>query len=87
MLIAGIGIFAGLTLVIKKPASATGGSMVLITGLMPVLTLYDVIHTIVVYGNEYIAFPLSLIFLSLLIVPMVLSSTGGVLVLRGHHSS
>jgi len=86
-LIAGIGVLAGLFTAIKKPRSKRGGAVVLITGLVPVLTLYDIIRTVVVYGSKYISYPSSLIFLLLLVIPMMLSSTSGALLLGGRHPS
>lgn len=82
MLIAGIGVIAGLVISTKRSTAKRGVIIVLIAGLLPVLVLYDVVHTIVAYGNEYISFPLSLVFLLLLVVPMALSTISGTLALR-----
>lgn len=54
MLIAGVGVISGLAISIKGSAAKRGGTIVLITGLLPVLVVYDVVHTIVSYGNRYV---------------------------------
>ena len=82
MLMAGIGVFAGLLIVIKKLNTKRGGLVVLITGLLPVLVLYDIVHTVVAYGSTYISFPLAIIFILLLAIPMILSSISGILIMN-----
>jgi hypothetical protein len=82
MLMAGIGVFAGLLILIKKSNTKRGGLVVLITGLLPVLVLYDIIHTVVAYGSTYISFPLAIIFILLLAIPMIPSSISGILIMN-----
>ncbi|MDG7034958.1 MAG: hypothetical protein JRM78_01910 [Nitrososphaerota archaeon] len=86
MLMAGIGVFAGLMIAIKKSNAKRGGLVVLITGLLPVLVLYDIVHTVVAYGSTYISFPLAIIFILLLVIPMILSSISGTLIMRSQRN-
>jgi hypothetical protein len=81
MLIAGIGVFAGLIIAIRKSNTKRGGSVVLIAGLLPVLVLYDIIHTVLAYGSTYISFSLTFIFILLLLIPMAISSVSGILII------
>ncbi len=82
MLIAGIGIIVGLALLRGRPGSLPGSVVIIVAGLVPLAVLYDVARTIIVYGGEYIPFPLSLIYLLLIILPMALSMVSGVTLSR-----
>ncbi|MGC8462034.1 MAG: hypothetical protein ACP5OR_09425 [Candidatus Dormibacteria bacterium] len=82
MLIAGIGIISGLALLRRRPGSLPGSVVIIVAGLVPLAVLYDIARTIIVYGGEYIPFPLSLVYLLLIILPMVLSMVSGVTLSR-----
>ncbi len=78
MLIAGVGIIAGLSLLRRRQGNQLGGAVIIIAGLVPIAVLYDVVRTIIVYGSEYIPFPLSLIYMLLIVLPMLMAVVCGI---------
>ena len=82
MLIAGAGIIAGLIIVKNRSRNMMGSLTIIVAGLIPIAVLYDIARTIIVYGNKYIPFPLSLIYLLLIVVPMIVTEVGGVALMK-----
>lgn len=78
MLVAGVGIIAGLIMMKNRSRNMMGSLTIIVAGLIPIAVLYDIARTIIVYGNKYIPFPLSLIYLLLIVVPMIVTEVGGV---------
>lgn len=77
MLIAGAGIIAGLIIVKNRSRNMMGSLTIIVAGLIPIAVLFDIARTMIVYGSQYIPFPLSLIYLTLIVVPMVVAEVGG----------
>lgn len=82
MLIAGAGIIAGLIMVKNRSRNLLGIIVIIVAGLIPIAVLYDIARTIVVYGSQYIPFPLSLIYLILIVLPMVVAEVCGIVLAK-----
>ncbi len=78
MLMAGVGILTGLAVLGGGRGNPLGSVVIIVTGLIPIAVLYDATRTIIVYGGEYIPFPLSLIYLVLIVVPMLMAVVCGI---------
>lgn len=78
MLVAGIGIIAGLIIVNYRSRDMMGSLTIIVAGLIPMAVIYDIARTMIVYGSQYIPLPLSLIYLILIVVPMIVTEVGGV---------
>ncbi len=78
MLVAGIGIFTGLALLKRRPGDLLGRLVIIVAGLIPVAVLYDIVRTIIIYSSEYIPYPLSLIYMTLIILPMLMAVVCGI---------
>lgn len=78
MLMAGVGILTGLAVLGGGRGNPLGSVVIIVTGLIPIAVLYDATRTIIVYGGEYIPFPLSLIYLVLIVAPMLMAVVCGI---------
>lgn len=78
MLVAGIGILAGLAVFRSRPENRLSSVVIIVTGILPIAVLYDIARTIVIYGSEYISSPLSFVYVALIVVPMIMSVVCGI---------
>jgi uncharacterized membrane protein len=75
--IAALGIVIGL--MIAKRGRASGGWIILVFGLVPLTVLYDIIYS---FSINFIPFVLFIFYLPLVVVPIILSSIGGLIQIR-----
>ena len=82
MFIAGGGIIEGLIIVKNRSRNMMGSLTIIVAGLIPPAVLYDVARTMIVYGSQYIPFPLSFIYLILIVMPVVVAEVCGITLAR-----